>query len=130
MRALSFTFMQQALVACLLIAAVAPLVGTFIVQRGQSLVGDGMGHVAFAGVGLAFLVGLHPIVGALALTVLAGLTLYRLQRGGLGGDLALSLIFYGGDRARIPVRRGRRAVRPPCSVCSSEARSTSRGDRW
>ncbi|MBA2579113.1 MAG: metal ABC transporter permease [Euzebyaceae bacterium] len=43
--------MQQALVACLLIAAVAPLVGTFIVQRGQSLVGDGMGHVAFAGVG-------------------------------------------------------------------------------
>ena len=96
MRALSFTFMQQALVACLLIAAVAPLVGTFIVQRGQSLVGDGMGHVAFAGVGLAFLVGVHPIVGALTLTVLAGLTLYRLQRGGLGGDLALALIFYGG----------------------------------
>jgi zinc transport system permease protein len=94
--ALRFTFMQQALVASALICAVAPLVGSFIVQRRQSLIGDGFGHVAFAGVGLAFLLGVDPILGALGLSVLAAFALHRLQRGGAGGDLALALIFYGG----------------------------------
>ncbi len=96
MNPFEFAFMQKAFVACTLTAAVAPLVGSFIVQRGQSLVGDGMGHVAFAGVGLAFLVGAEPLVGALACSVLAGLLLVRMSRAGLAGDLAIALIFYGG----------------------------------
>lgn len=96
MRALGFDFMQRALIACALIGAVAPLVGSFIVQRGQSLIGDGMGHVAFAGAGLAFLIGVSPVPGALVLTLIAAVALYRLQRGGLSGDLSLALIFYGG----------------------------------
>jgi len=95
-RALGFDFMQRALIACALIGAVAPLVGSFVVQRGQSLIGDGMGHVAFAGAGLAFLVGVSPVGGALALTLVAATALYRLQRGGLSGDLSLALLFYGG----------------------------------
>jgi zinc transport system permease protein len=93
---LEFAFMQKALVACLVVCAVAPLVGTFVVQRGQSLIGDGMGHVAFAGVGLAFLFGFEPILGAAALSLVAAFALFRLQRGGLSGDLSLALIFYGG----------------------------------
>ncbi len=96
MNPLEFEFMQRAFIACAVIAAVAPLVGCFIVQRGQSLVGDGMGHVAFAGVGLAFLVGTDPILGALVFTVMAGLLLVRMGRAGLAGDLAIALIFYGG----------------------------------
>ncbi len=96
MNPFEFEFMQRAFVACAVIAAVAPLVGGFIVQRGQSLVGDGMGHVAFAGVGLAFLVGAEPVLGALAFTALAGLLLVRMGRAGLAGDLAIALIFYGG----------------------------------
>lgn len=96
MNPLAFGFMQEALVACTVIAAVAPLVGAFLVQRGQALIGDGIGHVAFAGVGLAILIGVNPLVGALALTALAALALVRLARGGLGGDLSLALVFYGG----------------------------------
>lgn len=96
MNPFEFEFMQRAFVGCSIIAAVAPLVGCFIVQRGQSLVGDGMGHVAFAGVGLAFLVGTDPVLGALALTVVAGLLLVRLGHTGLAGDVAIALIFYGG----------------------------------
>jgi zinc transport system permease protein len=96
MTMLEFGFMQRAFVACLAVCAVAPLVGTFVVQRGQSLIGDGMGHVAFAGVGLAFLWGFEPLLGAAALCVLAAFALFKLQRGGLTGDLSLALIFYGG----------------------------------
>lgn len=93
---LSFGFMQRALVACVVVSAIAPMVGAFIVQRGQSLIGDGMGHVAFAGVGLAFLVGVNPLLGALALTTIAGIAMVRLTRSGLGGDISLALVFYGG----------------------------------
>lgn len=96
MRMLEFSYMQRALIACTVVSAIAPLAGTFVVQRRQSLVGDGLGHVAFAGVGLAFLTGVSPLAGALALTLLAAIVLVRLQRGGLGGDLSLALIFYGG----------------------------------
>lgn len=96
MELLTLGFLQKALVACVVVSAVAPLVGAFVVQRQQSLTGDGMGHVAFAGVGLAFLVGVTPLVGALVLTVLAAFALFRMQRSGVTGDLSLALIFYGG----------------------------------
>jgi zinc transport system permease protein len=93
---LAYEFMSKALIACTAIAAAAPLVGAFLVQRGQALIGDGIGHMAFAGVGLALLVGVNPLVGALALTAVAAVALVRLARGGLGGDLSLALVFYGG----------------------------------
>ena len=96
MDVLTSGFLQKALVACVAVCTVAPLVGAFVVQRNQSLTGDGMGHVAFAGVGLAFLVGVTPLLGALVLTVLAAVALHRMQRSGLAGDLSLALIFYGG----------------------------------
>jgi zinc transport system permease protein len=95
--ALSFGFMQRALIACVAVCAAAPLVGAFVVQRRQSLIGDGIGHVAFAGVGLAFLLGVNPLLGAAAMSILAAVALFRLERRGrLGGDLSLALLFYGG----------------------------------
>jgi zinc transport system permease protein len=96
MTMLEFAFMQKAFVACIAVCAVAPLVGTFVVQRSQSLIGDGMGHVALTGVGAAFLFGFSPLLGAAVLCIVAAFALFRLQKGGLGGDLSLALIFYGG----------------------------------
>lgn len=96
MSVFAFEFMQRAFIATIVVCAVAPVLGGFVVQRRQSLIGDGMGHVAFAGVGLAFLLGVSPLAGAAALSVVAAFALFRLQRTGLGGDLALALIFYGG----------------------------------
>ena len=47
---LSLDFMRSALLAALCVGLVAPMVGIFLVQRRLSLVGDGIGHVALAGV--------------------------------------------------------------------------------
>ena len=54
---LALDFMRQALVAALLAGVAAPLVGVFLVQRRMSLIGDGMGHVALAGVAVGILTG-------------------------------------------------------------------------
>ena len=58
---LSYDFMQRALLAAVLVGLVAPLVGVFLVQRRLSLIGDGMGHVALAGVAVGLLTNVAPV---------------------------------------------------------------------
>jgi zinc transport system permease protein len=93
----TFEFAQRALIASVLIGLVAPLVGTYLVQRRLALLGDGAGHVALTGVGLAILFGWTPIPFALV-TATLGTVLIELirDRSKAAGDLALALVFYGG----------------------------------
>ena len=48
--------MQRALIAAVLVGLAAPVVGTYLVQRRLSLLGDGIGHVALTGVALGWLI--------------------------------------------------------------------------
>lgn len=95
--ALSLPFMQRALLAALLSGLVAPAIGTFIVQRRMSLLGDGLGHVAIMGVGLALMTGWAPLPVAVV-TATAGAVIVELlrQHGKASGDLGLAILFYGG----------------------------------
>jgi zinc transport system permease protein len=89
--------MQLALVAGVVVGACAPLIGTFLVQKRLSLMGDGIGHVAFAGVSAGLLAGVWPIWTALAAAVIAAVAIEWLRaRGRAAGDLALALFFYSG----------------------------------
>src|SRR6476619_5735678 len=54
-------FMRLAFGAGAVVGVLAPAVGFFLVQRRQSLVGDGIGHVAFAGVAAGILLGVSPV---------------------------------------------------------------------
>ena len=104
------TFMQLALIAGLAVGASAPLIGTFLVQKRLSLLGDGIGHVAVAGVGAGLLFGTSPVWTALVVAVVAALALEWLRsRGRTSGDLALALFFYGGIAAGV-VLAGRSAT--------------------
>lgn len=104
------TYMQLALIAGLAVGASAPLIGTFLVQKRLSLLGDGIGHVAVAGVGAGLLFGTSPVWTALVVAVAAALALEWLRsRGRTSGDLALALFFYGGIAAGV-VLAGRSAT--------------------
>ncbi len=97
MSILSYDFMQRALLAALIVGLLAPLIGVFLVQRRLALLGDGMGHVALTGVGLAFLVGTQPVITALVVAVIGALTVELIRtRSRTVGDVALALVFYGG----------------------------------
>lgn len=103
---LSSPLMQRALIAAVLVGAAAPVVGTFLVQRKLSLMGDGIGHVALTGVALGWLVGtwagLAPadtlaVPGAVVAAVVGSVIIEWVRsRGRTSGDLALALMFYGG----------------------------------
>ncbi|MBB1510086.1 metal ABC transporter permease [Tessaracoccus sp. MC1756] len=94
---LSLPFMQRALVAAMLSGLIAPAIGTFIVQRKMSLLGDGLGHVAIMGVGLALMTGSAPLPIAVITCVIGAIVVELLrQHGKASGDLALAILFYGG----------------------------------
>ncbi len=90
-------YMQLALVASVLVGGAAPLVGAFLVQKRLSLMGDGIGHVAFAGVAAGLLSGVWPVWTALLFAVVASVGIEWLRSSGrIAGDLALALFFYSG----------------------------------
>jgi zinc transport system permease protein len=90
-------FMRRALVAGIAVGIFAPMIGTFLVQKRMSLIGDGIGHVAFAGVGAGLIAGIWPIWTALAFAVAGALGVEWLRsRRKASGDLALALFFYSG----------------------------------
>jgi zinc transport system permease protein len=90
-------FMRLALAAGAIVGVLAPAVGFFLVQRRQSLVGDGIGHVAFAGVAAGILLDVAPVLTALVAAVVGGIAIELLRsRGGAAGDQALALVFYTG----------------------------------
>jgi zinc transport system permease protein len=90
-------YMQLALAAGLVVGACAPLLGVFLVQKRMTLMGDGIGHLAFAGVAAGLLLEVWPIWTALVVAVAGALAIEWLRaRGRATGDLALALFFYGG----------------------------------
>ena len=96
------SFMQRALVAGVAVGVFAPMIGTFAVQRRMSLIGDGIGHLAFAGVGVGLVAGIWPVWGALAVAVAGSLGLEWLRaRGSASGDVALALFFFSGIAAGV-----------------------------
>ena len=90
-------YMQLALAAGVVVGACAPLIGVFLVQRRMSLMGDGIGHIAFAGVAAGVLADVWPVWTALAFAVGGSLVIEQLRgRGTAQGDVALAMMFYGG----------------------------------
>ncbi len=99
---LELEFMRLALAAGAIVGVLAPAVGFFLVQRRQSLIGDGIGHVAFAGVAAGILLDVSPVLTALVAAVLGGVAIEALRsRGGTAGDQALALVFYTGIAAGV-----------------------------
>lgn len=94
--------MRLAFAAGAVIGVLAPAVGFFLVQRRMSLIGDGIGHVAFAGVALGLLLDISPILTALVAAIAGGVAIEWLRaRRHTAGDQALALVFYSGIAAGV-----------------------------
>jgi zinc transport system permease protein len=94
---LSQDFMRLAFAAGAVVGVLAPAVGFFLVQRRMSLIGDGIGHVAFAGVAFGYLIGISPVATALVASVIGAIVVEWLRANRrTAGDQALALLFYTG----------------------------------
>jgi zinc transport system permease protein len=90
-------FMRLAFGVGAIVGVLAPAVGFFLVQRRLSLIGDGIGHVAFAGVAAGYLLGISPVLTALVASIAGAIGIEWLRsRRHAAGDQALALVFYTG----------------------------------
>jgi ABC-type Mn2+/Zn2+ transport system permease subunit len=89
-------FMQRALLAGVLVVIVCSLVGTWVVLRGLTFMGDALAHGVIPGISLAFLVGFDLVIGALlsAAVMVAGVTVVA-RRARLAEDVGIGLLFVG-----------------------------------
>ncbi len=93
---LELDFMRRALaVGCLAVVATS-LVGTWVVLRGLTFLGDALAHGVLPGAAIAFLSGFNLLLGALAsaLAMVAGINLVN-RRARLADDVGIGLLFVG-----------------------------------
>jgi ABC-type Mn2+/Zn2+ transport system permease subunit len=89
-------FMRNALFAGLLTVLCTSVVGTWVVLRGMSFMGDALAHGVLPGVAIAFVMGASTTVGAFiaALVMVAGINVVR-TRSPLPADTAIGILFVG-----------------------------------
>ena len=85
--------MQRALAAALLTVVVTSVVGTWVVLRGSTYIGEALGHGVLPGVAVAVVVGGDPTFGAFVAAVLLVLGIRLVQRRSpLPGESAIGLV--------------------------------------
>lgn len=90
---LNNNFLLYALIVGTLVALCASLLGTSLVLRRFSMIGDGLSHVAFGAVAIAAALNAQPMYIALPIVIIAAfLLLQASENGKLAGDSAIALI--------------------------------------
>jgi len=96
MEVMRYGFVQRAMIAGVLIAAVSALLGMFLVLRRFSLIGDGLAHTTFGSVAVVLLIGISPLyvtVAALPLVIISSLAIYKLTSSRkINADSAIGII--------------------------------------
>jgi len=89
-------FMRSALAAGLLAVLATSVVGTWVVLRGMSFLGDALAHGVLPGIAIAFVLGVDTTIGALvaALAMMAGISLIR-SWSPLPEDTSIGILFVG-----------------------------------
>ena len=89
-------FMRRALLAGLLAVLATSVVGTWVVLRGLTFLGDALAHGVLPGIALAVVVGVSPTLGALAAAavMVGGVHVVR-RHSPLPEDVSIGLLFVG-----------------------------------
>jgi len=91
-----YDFIIRGLVAGLIIAIIAPVIGIFLVLRRYSLIADTLSHVSLAGIALGLLLKINPLFTAIGATTLSSVIIDKLRLSRkVYGESALALFLSG-----------------------------------
>jgi ABC-type Mn2+/Zn2+ transport system permease subunit len=89
-----YDFMQRAFIAALVVGALCSTLGTYVVLRKLSFIGDGLAHASFAGIVIAYLRGANFWAGAAAATIITALGIgFVHRRARVSLDTAIGVLF-------------------------------------
>jgi manganese/iron transport system permease protein len=93
---IGYPIFVRALLAAILVGSVCAVVGTYVVLRGLAFIGDAIGHAAFPGVVVAFLLNIPFYVGAAVAAVGTALAIgFVTHRTSLRADTSIGVLFAG-----------------------------------
>jgi len=91
-----YEYMQRAFVAAIVVGTLCSTIGTFVVLRKLSFIGDGIAHASFAGIVIAYLRGLDYYVGATIVAIVTAVGIgFVNRRGNVSLDTAIGVLFTG-----------------------------------
>ena len=92
----AYDFMRNTLMAGLLTVVASSLIGTWVVMRGMSFMGDALAHGVLPGIAIAYVLGGNLLLGAaISAAVMIGGVSVASARSRLGDDTAIGLLFVG-----------------------------------
>lgn len=92
----NYPFVRYALIAGVLIALCAALLGVTLVLKRYSMIGDGLSHVAFGAMAIATVCSMAPMTVALPITIVAAIILLGINSNSkIKGDAAIAMISVG-----------------------------------
>lgn len=91
---LKYEFLQNALIASILSGIICGIIGVIISQKKMLMLGGGIAHTAYGGVGLGYLLGFEPILGAGIFAIVSSLILGGIKRkNSVYTDITISLLW-------------------------------------
>ena len=91
---LRYDYLANAFLAAILAGITCGIVGTYIVSRRMVFLCGGITHASFGGLGIAFYLGLNPILGASIFAILSALGIeWASDRGRIREDSAIGIIW-------------------------------------
>ncbi|WP_394456842.1 metal ABC transporter permease [Leuconostoc suionicum] len=89
-----YNFLQTALITSVLVGIMSGIIGSFIILRGMSLMGDAISHAVLPGVAVAYMLGINLLLGASAFGILAALLIGVVtMKSKLKNDTAIGIVF-------------------------------------
>lgn len=91
-----YEFMQRAFIAAIAVGLLCSTIGTYVVLRKLSFIGDGIAHASFAGIVIAYLRGIDYNIGAAVVAVVTALGIgFVHRRGRISLDTTIGVLFTG-----------------------------------
>jgi len=89
-----YQFIQNAFIASIFASIVCGIIGVIIVEKNLVMMSGGIAHTSYGGVGLGYLLGFEPIIGAFFISICAALGIgYIKRQGGTRSDVVIGLFW-------------------------------------
>ncbi len=66
-----YDFLRSALITAIMVGVMSGIIGSFIILRGMSMMGDAISHAVLPGVAVAYMLGINVLIGASVFGILA-----------------------------------------------------------
>ena len=91
-----YDFMTRALIVSVLVGITCPILGAYVITRGNAFLGDALSHSVVPGMVVAFMLGISPFFAAVPAGIVIALIMGALsRRTGLTEDTSIGIVFAG-----------------------------------